>query len=64
MPPSVHKLTPFEKRLRRIEFWARLGHDVTAPNCYWARPQDLLAYERRSKAGVCAPCVELREKMP
>lgn len=59
MPPSIHKLTPFEKRLRRAARWRALGHEPTAPNCFWARPEDQI-YGKKS----CAPCAEMRRKYP
>ncbi len=59
MPPSVHKLTPPEKRLRRIHFWTGKGHEPTASNCYWAMPQDRTSGTK----SVCEPCAQLRRRL-
>lgn len=61
MPPSVHKLTPFEKRLRRVQFWRSIGHEPKASNCYWADTEDRLWPNTKF---VCRPCAELRGKFP
>ena len=59
MPPSVHKLTPFEKRLRRANRLRALGHEPTASNCFWSRPEDMT-----SGKASCETCAKLREKFP
>ena len=59
MPPSVHKLTPFEKRLRRAHRLRAFGHEPTAPNCFWARPEDAI-----SDKASCETCAEMRRKHP
>ncbi|MBB3752650.1 hypothetical protein FHT44_005162 [Mycolicibacterium sp. BK634] len=59
MPPSVKALTPFEKRLRKIDFWKLRGHNPLAPNCYWATPIDGVLHEK----AVCEACAQLRESL-
>lgn len=58
MPPSVHKLTPFEKRLRRIQNLRGLGHSPTAANCFFTKREDLSL-----DGGVCDPCKKLASMM-
>lgn len=58
MPPSVHKLTPFEKRLRRANRLRALGHEPADPNCYWSKPGET------SGKKTCVTCAELRAKFP
>ncbi|WPH57684.1 hypothetical protein [Mycobacterium phage WXIN] len=60
MPPSVHKLTPFEKRLRRIATLRALHHEPTAPNCFWTRPEDCTSGSKKR----CEQCAELRARFP
>lgn len=60
MPPSVRKLTPFEKRLRRIHRLRALGHDPAASNCLWSRAED----RSSGRKAVCAPCAQLQDKFP
>lgn len=59
MPPSVHKLTPFEKRLRYVNRLRAFGHEPTAPNCFWARPGGAI-----SGKASCETCAEMRRKHP
>jgi hypothetical protein len=60
MPPSIHKLTPFEKRLRRNHRLRAFGHEPTASNCYWAEVEDRTSGGKR----VCETCEKLRRKFP
>ena len=59
MPPNVNRLTPFEKRLRRCFRLRQLGHEPTASNCFWAKPEDFIAGKK-----MCQPCAEIRKKFP
>lgn len=59
VPPSVHKLTPFEKRLRRVYRLRAFGHEPTAPNCFWAKAEDMIS-DKKS----CESCAKLRRKYP
>ena len=55
----MRKPTPFEQRLRRIRLLRAMGHDPTAPNCYWADPEDIT-----SGKTVCKSCATLPRKVP
>jgi hypothetical protein len=59
MPPSVNKLTPLEKRLRRMSRFDAIGHNVIAANCFWGRLDEV-----KSDAQECAPCAKIRQKYP
>lgn len=57
MPPSLHTMTPAEQRLARLERWRQMGHDATARNCFWAKPEDVSDSE-------CEACTKMRRRYP